>query len=321
MATDSHLFTRRDKLETDGWYPVEGKRWKKGTAEAVPLYEGKMVQVYDHRAAHITVNPDNTFRAAQQRPTSIAEHTNAAFLAEPQYWVAATEMPASMPAGGCIAFKDVTSPTNMRTVIAAWIPYAGAGHTLPLLLPDEALPPERYMEFAPLLLANLNSFALDFLARQKVQGQHLMLYVLEQLPLIRPEQFEQSCSVGAAPGRDSRAGRAPTKDTTLADFVRNEVLRLSYTAHDLEPFARDMGYDGAPFKWDETDRLHRLARLDALFFNLYGINRDDAAYILDTFPIVREQDIKAHGRFLTKDLILAYMNAVAAGDFTTVVQV
>ena len=101
----------------------------------------------------------------------------------------------------------------------------------------------------------------------------------------------------------------------------HEVLRLSYTAHDLAPFARDLGYDGAPFKWDEEDRHHRLARLDALFFHLYGLSRDDAAYILDTFPIVREQDIKAHGRYLTKDLILAYMNAVAAGDFTTVVQV
>ena len=64
-----------------------------------------------------------------------------------------------------------------------------------------------------------------------------------------------------------------------------------------------------------------MARLDALFFHLYGINRDDAAYILDTFPIVREQDEKAHGRYLTKALILAYMNAVAAGDFTTVVAV
>ncbi|TBR09880.1 MAG: hypothetical protein EPO47_04860 [Rugosibacter sp.] len=87
------------------------------------------------------------------------------------------------------------------------------------------------------------------------------------------------------------------------------------------PFARDMGYDDAPFKWDENDRRHRMARLDALFFTLYGINRDDAAYILDTFPIVREQDEKAHGRYLAKELILAYMNVVAAGDFATVAAV
>ncbi len=109
--------------------------------------------------------------------------------------------------------------------------------------------------------------------------------------------------------------------TCIADFVGGEVLRLPYTAQDLAPFARDMGYDDAPFKWDENDRRHRMARLDALFFTLYGINRDDAAYILDTFPIVREQDEKAHGRYLAKELILAYMSVVAAGDFATVAAV
>lgn len=43
--------------------------------------------------------------------------------------------------------------------------------------------------------------------------------------------------------------------------------------------------------------------------------------ILDTFPIVREQDKKAHRRYLTKELILACMNAVSAGDFTTTAQI
>jgi hypothetical protein len=82
-----------------------------------------------------------------------------------------------------------------------------------------------------------------------------------------------------------------------------------------------MGYEGPPFVWDEEDRQHRTARLDALFFHLYGISREDADYILNTFPIVREQDEKAHGRFLTRDLVLAYMNAVAAGDLTSLVSV
>jgi hypothetical protein len=75
-----------------------------------------------------------------------------------------------------------------------------------------------------------------------------------------------------------------------------------------------MGHDGAPFAWDEDDRRHRRARLDALFFKLYGIGPEDAAYMLDTFPIVREQDEAAFGRFLTKDLILAYGRALDAGD-------
>jgi len=68
-------------------------------------------------------------------------------------------------------------------------------------------------------------------------------------------------------------------------------------------------------------RQYRMARLDALFFHLYRIKREDAAYILDTFPIVREQDEKAHGRFLTKELVLAYLNAVEAGDLKTTVSV
>lgn len=75
-----------------------------------------------------------------------------------------------------------------------------------------------------------------------------------------------------------------------------------------------MGYDGEPFRWDEEDRRHRRARLDAIYFRLYGVGEDDAAYILDTFPIVREQDEKMFGRYHTKDLILGYRRAFAAGD-------
>ena len=37
-------------------------------------------------------------------------------------------------------------------------------------------------------------------------------------------------------------------------------------------------------------------------------------YILDTFPIVKRDDDKAFGRYRTADLILAYMNALEAGD-------
>src|SRR3546814_4255876 len=102
------------------------------------------------------------------------------------------------------------------------------------------------------------------------------------------------------------------------DFVREQVLRLSYTAHDLAGFARDLGYDGEPFVWDPEDRRHRIARLDALYFNLYGLDRDEAAYVLDTFPIVRDADERAFGRYRTRDLVLGYMAALAAGDTESV---
>ena len=108
---------------------------------------------------------------------------------------------------------------------------------------------------------------------------------------------------------------------TAGGLVRDHVLRLTFTSDDMSPFARDLGYTGSPFVWDAEERRHLRARLDALYFHLYGLSRDDAGYILDTFPIVREQDEKAFGSYRTKELILAYMNTLAAGDTETVVKV
>ena len=54
--------------------------------------------------------------------------------------------------------------------------------------------------------------------------------------------------------------------------------------------------------------------LDARDFHRYGLARDDDAYILDTFPIIQRQDEPTFNRYRTKDLILAYVNALAAGD-------
>ena len=98
------------------------------------------------------------------------------------------------------------------------------------------------------------------------------------------------------------------------------MLELTYTAHDIAGFAVDMGYvdeEGnvkPPFVWDEERRLHLKCQLDALYFQLYGIERDDAGYILETFPIVKRHDEQNFGKYRTKELILQYMNAYAAGD-------
>ena len=69
-----------------------------------------------------------------------------------------------------------------------------------------------------------------------------------------------------------------------------------------------------PIPLGSEDRLRRRARLDALFF-LYGLNREEAEYVLGTFPIVREQEQAAYsGHFRTRDLVLNYMAALVAGD-------
>ena len=98
-------------------------------------------------------------------------------------------------------------------------------------------------------------------------------------------------------------------------------MELTYTAHDMAPFARHMGYvddNGEakpPFMWDEERRLNLRAKLDAVFFHLYGITeRDDVRYVYSTFPIVERQETEAFGGYRSRELCLAYMNALEAGD-------
>ncbi len=295
MANDSHLFRGAEQLEDEGFYPVQGNRWQKRPETYVPLYEGKMVQAFDHRAASVVTRASNLFRPGQPETTSHDEYRDPAFAPTPRYWVDQHESSILEHFEWVLSFKDITASTNVRTMIAAVIPRVGCGHTLPVLIPDG----DCYdTETAARLLANLNSFGFDYVTRQKVQATHLTWYAVEQLPVIAPEAY------------DSLFG-----DMTAAELVRDHVLRLTYTAHDMEPFARDLGYGGPPFIWDEEERHHLRARLDALYFHLYGLDRADAGYILDTFPIVRREDqAQFDGRYRTKELILAYMNALAAGD-------
>ncbi|MGH8165295.1 MAG: hypothetical protein ACREP1_13265, partial [Rhodanobacteraceae bacterium] len=126
MTNDSGVFHTRAELEAGGWYPVAGGRWKKGDAEMLPLYEGKMVQAYDHRAAGVMVNPDNVHRPAQPFETTDAQHRDPDFVPPPQFWVNANEVRDVEPnANWYVGFKEISAPTNMRSMIAAMFPRAG----------------------------------------------------------------------------------------------------------------------------------------------------------------------------------------------------
>ena len=71
-----------------------------------------------------------------------------------------------------------------------------------------------------------------------------------------------------------------------------------------------------PIVWNEAERQHLRARLDALYFILYGVtDEDDIRYILSTFPIVERKDRDAfEGVYLTRELIVWYKRALEAGD-------
>ena len=303
MTNDSHLFRTAVQLDSAGFYPVQGNRWRRGDELYLPLYQGRMIHQFDHRANSVVINPENTHNPYLSEEVTDEQHADPIFLPQSQYWIPASQVAPVIPDGRgyAIGFRDIARPTDARTAIVALVPWAGYGNTVPLLIGgEEALS----AELAATAAANLNCLCLDFIVRQKAQGTHLNWYIVEQLPVVADGDY------------DRRFG-----NTTARELVREHVLRLTYTANDMIPFARDLGYDGPPFIWDGEERRHLRARLDALYFHLYGLSREDAGYVLDTFPIVRRQDEAAFGSYRTRDLILAYMNAFAAGDTDTVVSV
>ena len=252
-------------------------------------------------------------RPAQPRDTTLVEHVDPNFLPDPQFWVDEKEIewPGESRTGP-FGFKDITAATDSRTIIASDHPEGSAfGNKVTLRLFCQSLAPSTKRRAVRTMPCESRCFGLAYAnlqqshvrltswpARKSKAHTLNLVRILEQLPVIPPDAYHR------------RFG-----DRTAADLIRHHVLRLTYTSHDMAPFARDLGHHGPPFPWDPEQRRHLRARLDALYFHLYGLDRDDASYILSTFPIIQRQDeAQFDGRTAPADLILAYMNALAAGD-------
>jgi hypothetical protein len=70
--------------------------------------------------------------------------------------------------------------------------------------------------------------------------------------------------------------------------------------------------------WDRSRRATLRAELDAAYFHLYGVIRDDVDYVMNTFKVVRERDEKAYGEYRTKRMILEIFDAMQEATVTGV---
>jgi hypothetical protein len=282
MTSDSHLFADAPR---QGW---------------VPLYEGKMVQAYDDRAASIIINRANIHRQAQPDITSELQHADPNYRPTPHYWVDSKDVERGLghwKKRWLMAFKDVTAATNERTAIGTIIPRVGAGHNLPLILFDETIPTSE----SALLLANLNSLPFDFIVRQKLASNHLTFGIFRQLPFLP-------------------RGTYRTEDESS---IRNCVLELIYTSNDLRDWAIDAGFDSGCFGWNEIRRASLRAEIDAYFAHLYSLTHDELRYILDpkdvfgqdfpgeTFRVLKEHEESEYGEYRTRRLVLEAFERLA----------
>ncbi|WP_426567987.1 Eco57I restriction-modification methylase domain-containing protein [Streptomyces canus] len=282
MSDDSGSFHMHEELSS-GWNN-QGSTFRNAGTTLLPVYEAKMLHQFDHRWA--TYEPDGS-----TRDVNLTEKKYAPFSSTPRYWIDEREIrnklsPVKWDRDWLIAVRKICRSTDERTLIAAAFPRFGLGDSANLMLPG--VPGN-----APALLACTSSFAMDYVLRQKNGGTNLTFFLLEQLPAPDPESLALHTS-----------------------FIVPRVLELTYTADDMRPFAHDVGDTDSPFQWNEARRQVIRAELDALFFHLYGVSRNDVDYILDTFPIVRRKDEAKYGTYRTKELILAEYDRMAAAGLT-----
>jgi hypothetical protein len=308
MAEDVDWFRTGAQLASQG-FKREGINWIKVQENAdrhVPLYKAKMTQHFDHRAAGYGERGDDRgYRVLPE--TTCQQHADPSFEPEPFYWVQEREVERrldemSWTKGWLMGWKDVTSATNERTAIFSIVPRVAVGHSMPLVFPGTA----------PILvaglLANLCALTLDYCARIKVAGLHLTSGYLRQFPILPPDFYTEP---------------------RLA-FIVPRVLELTYTSHALSPFARDLGYEGPPFPWDEDRRAHLRADLDAFYARAYGLTREELRYILDpadvkgsdypseTFRVLKEKERRQYDEYRTHRLVLsAWDRMEAACKFKT----
>ena len=225
-----------------------------------------MIHHYDHRWATYDESGD-------VRDVTEVEHADPNFVVIPRYWVASSEVRGRLDGRWehewLVGFRDICRSTDERTMITGAFPAVGVGNNLPIALASTGP--------SDVLSALLSSIVFDYTARLMVGGTHMNFFLLEQLPVPIPQPFSERCIW-------------PSANATLGSWTTERVEELIYTSWDMAPAARDLGDDGPPFVWDPERRATLRAELDGAFFHLYGIDRDDAEYILSTFPIANRKD-------------------------------
>lgn len=263
----------------------------------LPLYEAKLIHHFDHRWA--TYTPEGN-----SRDLSLAEKADPYCEVIPRYWVKAEEVMQRLADKGwkrrwLMGWRDICRATDERTVIVSVVPAVGVGNKMPLFVFSQ----QTTAQHAAAMLGNLSALTLDFAARQKIGGTTLNYFYLKQFPVLSPDRYG---------GKE------------LA-FIVPRVLELTYTAHDLKGWAQDLGFTGAPYRFDPIRRARLRAELDAYYARLYGITKDELRYILDpesvmdpgypseTFRVLKEREEKELGHYRTAEWVLDAWDRLQAG--------
>lgn len=269
-------------------------------SEVYPLYEGKMYWHFDHRYGTYEGQTQKQANKGVLPHVDDLRHDDPEYRIQPRYWVDAERTRAALgDAGGrewFYSWRDVG--ISERTLIGTVCPMVATGHVAPVM--TSGLPANDYVALATLL----STLVADYSARQ--HSLRLSFFVVEQVAVLNPdiliaEHGWLGCSV--------------------LRWLADRSLELGYTSHELSAFAHDLGWSGQPFRWLPKRRTQIQAEIDAVAMHLYGLDREQAEWLLDSFTVLRKYEERDHGEFRTKRLVLeVYDTMQAAKDGGSVYQ-
>ncbi len=289
MTNDSKLFYTQARLSKEISIPqTKDSEVNKFDKRYVPLYEGRMIDFYNHRHASVEFSATATKRSAITIKTTPIQHSDPNYTPQARYWVPIQEVEKKIPKSYLyswfLVFQNITASTNERTFICSIIPRYAVGNSITLILTNK--PPK----LVCCLLANLSSLIFDYVVRQKLGGINLNYFIVEQLPVLPPKIYSKE----------------------LQELIIPKVVELVYTSGDMHEFAKLCGINAPPYPWNEEKRLRLKAELDAIFAHLYGLTYFDLAYILESFgggqslKGLKKSEVAKYGEFRTKRLVIEH---------------
>jgi len=268
----------------------------------LPLYEGKMIQQFDHRFNTFS-DLSSEIESSEKRKMTAEEKADVSREVIAQNWIKKTDFEDlvedwNWDPDWVFAFRDVAdATTNVRTSVGTIAPFRPFGNTAPLLTFEEVNP-----EKAIVFTTFFNSFVFDFALRQSIGGTHLNKYILKQLPMPTPDMVEEI------------EVEIDGTTETLNDFLRKRGQKLIWTSHSLDCLGKELDSSNGPFTWDENERRNLRAEIDGAIAQVYDIPRNDFAYILDQFGILKDRENNEYGEYRTKNDCLAAFDRIEVGS-------